>query len=360
MKPELAMSPNPPVPDALACWNAVLRKDRAANGSFVYAVRTTGVYCRPSCGARLPKRENVVFFATGVHAQQAGFRACMRCEPDAVHSGARHAHAVERVCRLIEASDQPMSLEHMALEANLSPHHFHRVFKALTGVTPKSYNDRVRSQRLRAALDRADRVTGAIYDAGFNSSSRFYERAQETLGMTPSQYRKGGEGLPIRTAHAQCSLGVVLVAATATGICAILLGDDAQALLQDLRMRFPHAQLLGTEPAFEQLVSRAIEAIEHPGTALELPLDIRGTAFQQRVWAALRGIPPGTTATYTEIAERLGTPKAVRAVAAACAANPIAVAVPCHRVVRRDGDLAGYRWGLERKRELLEREKPDE
>jgi len=359
MKQELAVPPNPPVPDALDCWNAVLRKDRAANGSFVYAVRTTGVYCRPSCGARRPKRENVVFFATAEHAQRAGFRACMRCNPDAMDSGTSHALAVERVCRLLEASDQPMSLEHMALEANLSPHHFHRVFKAITGVTPKAYAVRVRSQRVQIALNRAERVTGAIHDAGFNSSSRFYERAHETLGMTPSQYRKGAEGLPIRTAHAQCSLGVILVAATATGICAILLGDDVQALLQDLRARFPRAQLQGTDPAFEHLVSRAIEAIEDPGTTPELPLDIRGTAFQQRVWEALRHIPPGTTATYTEIAERLGTPRAVRAVAAACAANPIAVAVPCHRVVRRDGDLAGYRWGLERKRELLKREKPD-
>jgi len=360
MKQELAVPPDAPVPDALDCWNAVLRKDSAANGSFVYAVRTTGVYCRPSCGARLPKRENVVFFATGDDAKREGFRACMRCEPDAIRSSSRHAACVERVCRLLEASDQPVSLERMAREADLSPHHFHRVFKALTGVTPRAYADRVRSQRIQAALDGPAQVTDAIYDAGFNSSSRFYERAQERLGMTPSQYRRGAEGLQIRTAHAQCSLGVILVAATGTGICAILLGDDAEVLLHDLRLRFPRAQLQGTEPAFEQLVSRAIEAIEHPGTAPELPLDIRGTAFQQRVWEALRRIPPGTTATYTEIAERLGRPKAVRAVAAACAANPIAVAVPCHRVVRRDGDLAGYRWGLERKHELLKREKQEE
>ena len=342
--------------DAPAMWDAIARRDRSADGRFVYAVRSTGVYCRPSCGARLPKPENVLFYDNGAAAARAGFRACKRCKPNEGTREMPHAPAIERVCRLIEAADDSPRLEQLASVAGLSPHYFHRVFKAITGVTPRAYADRQRVRRMQTHLAEASSVTNAIYDAGYNANSRFYEKSHGVLGMTATQYRNGGAHARIRFALAQCSLGAILVAVTGQGICALLLGDDPEALLRDLQDRFPRAELVGGERDFDQFVARVIAMVENPGLAHDLPLDIRGTAFQQRVWEALRAIPPGTTATYAEIAARLGAPKSARAVAAACAANPIAVAVPCHRVVRRDGDLAGYRWGLERKQKLLKRE----
>jgi len=337
-------------------WSAVLARERRADGRFWYSVRSTGVYCRPSCPSRQARRENVAFHASPEDAERAGFRACKRCRPDQAGPEAQRADAVARACRLIECSEDSPSLQQLAAASGLSRFHFHRVFKAVTGLTPKAYADAHRHRRLRDQLGRGASVTEAIYDAGFGSTGPFYAGASGALGMTPSRYRRGGAGVAIRFAIAQCSLGAILVAASDLGICAILLGDDPEALLQDLQDRFPHAELQGGDAAFDRQVAQVVGFVEQPGLGLELPLDIRGTAFQQRVWQALRTIPAGGTASYAEIAERIGSPKAVRAVAQACAANALAVAIPCHRVVRNDGALSGYRWGVERKRALLDRE----
>jgi AraC family transcriptional regulator of adaptative response/methylated-DNA-[protein]-cysteine methyltransferase len=338
-------------------WDAVRRRDRAADGAFCYSVLTTGVYCRPSCAARLPRRANVAFHATCQEAEAAGFRPCRRCRPNEGSLAERHASVVAHACRLIEAAEEPPSLDALARSAGMSRFHFHRVFKTVTGVTPKAYADARRARRVRDELAQRATVTEAIYGAGFNSSGRFYAASSDLLGMTPSAYRAGGDGAAIRFAVGECSLGSILVAATDKGICAIQFGDDPDALVRDLQDRFPKALLVGGDEGFERLVAAVVGLVEAPAQGLFLPLDVRGTAFQQRVWQALRAIPSGTTASYAEIAGRIGRPKAVRAVAQACAANPIAVAIPCHRVVRTDGALSGYRWGAERKRALLEREK---
>jgi len=342
--------------DEARWWQAVRRRDPSFDGEVFFAVRTTGVYCRPSCASRPAKRENVAFFLTAVEAEKAGYRACKRCRPDRLGAPDPQVEAVKRACVEIEAAEETPKLADLAASAGLSPHHFHRVFKAITGVTPKAYAAETRARRAAQKLRTAETVTEAIYDAGFNASSRFYETAAARLGMTPSVSRSGGAGARIRFAVGEASLGAVLVAATTKGVCAILLGDDAERLLRDLQDRFPRAELIGGDAEFERTVAEVVGLIEAPGQRLDLPLDIRGTAFQQRVWAALRAIPPGTTATYKEIARAIEKPKAVRAVAQACAANPLAVAIPCHRVVRTDGDLSGYRWGIERKRELIARE----
>jgi AraC family transcriptional regulator of adaptative response/methylated-DNA-[protein]-cysteine methyltransferase len=340
-----------------AHWRAIERRDRAADGTFVYSVRTTGVYCRPSCAARLPRRENVAFHATCADAERAGFRPCKRCRPNEPALADQQAAAVARACRLIEEAEEAPGLAALAQAAGLSRFHFHRVFKAVTGVTPKAYAAAHRGKRVRAELAQGGTVTEAIYGAGFNSSGRFYAAAPDLLGMTPTQFRAGGSGNVIRFAVGECSLGAILVAATERGVCAIELGDDPAALVRALQDIFPKARLVGGDAAFEQLVAKVVGFVEAPAHGLELPLDIRGTSFQQRVWKALRAIPAGSTATYTEIAKRIGRPRAVRAVAHACASNAIAVAIPCHRVVRMDGSLAGYRWGVARKRALLAREK---
>ncbi|KXG79254.1 bifunctional DNA-binding transcriptional regulator/O6-methylguanine-DNA methyltransferase Ada [Pseudomonas mosselii] len=334
-------------------WHAVQARDTAATGHFVYAVRTTGVYCQPACKSRLAKRENVEFFSAAAQAEAAGYRPCKRCKGG---QGSRRTELVARACRLIEASQTAPNLDQLGSELNVSPFHLHRLFKAETGLTPKAYASAFRAQRLRERLDAAGSVTEAIFDAGYNSNSRFYESAGERLGMRPREYRAGGQGATIRFALAQCSLGAILVAQSERGICAILLGDEPEPLLKDLQDKFPKAQLIGGDDAFERLVAEVIGFVEAPALGLALPLDVQGTAFQERVWQALREVPAGTTVSYTDIAERIGAPKAVRAVAQACAANAIAVAIPCHRVVRRDGDLSGYRWGIERKRQLLDRE----
>jgi AraC family transcriptional regulator of adaptative response/methylated-DNA-[protein]-cysteine methyltransferase len=339
-----------------ACWRAVERRDRAADNTFVYSVRTTGVYCRPSCAARLPRRENVAFHATCADAERAGFRPCKRCRPNEPALADQQAAAVARACRLIEEAEEAPSLAVLAQAAGLSRFHFHRVFKAVTGVTPKAYAAAHRGKRLRAELTQGGTVTEAIYGAGFNSSGRFYAAAPDLLGMTPTQFRAGGSGNVIRFAVGECSLGAILVAATERGVCAIELGDDADALVRELQDRFPHAELTGGDAEFEALVAHVVGFVEAPGVGLALPLDLRGTAFQQRVWQALRAIPAGTTVSYGELARRIGAPRAVRAVAGACAANTLAVAIPCHRVVRTDGALSGYRWGVARKRALLARE----
>jgi len=337
-------------------WAAVRARDPEADGTFFYSVKTTGVYCRPSCAGRPARPENVAFHAVAADAERAGFRPCRRCKPDQPPAAERRATQVAELCRLLENGDRAPTLEELASHAGLSASHTHRLFKAVTGVTPKAYAAAHRARRVRRELSASGTVTEAIYGAGYGSSARFYEKSSELLGMTPTKYRNGGAELPIRFAIGECSLGSVLVAATARGVCAILLGDDPEELAHDLERRFPRAKLIGADADFEDLVARVVGLMERPGTPASLPLDIRGTAFQQRVWKALSGIPAGTTRTYSEIAGAMGEPRAVRAVAQACAANPLAVAIPCHRVVRTDGDLSGYRWGVERKRELLARE----
>jgi AraC family transcriptional regulator of adaptative response/methylated-DNA-[protein]-cysteine methyltransferase len=337
-------------------WAAVVARDPEADGQFFYSVKTTGVYCRPSCAARLARPENVRFHATCAEAEQAGFRPCKRCKPDQPPRAEQHAAKVAEICRLIEDAESVPDLDTLASRAGMSTYHFHRIFKATTGLTPKAYAIAHRASRVRDQLDRSRTVTEAIFDAGYNSTGRFYEKAHEVLGMTPSNYRAGGANIRIRFALGECSLGSIAVATSERGVCAILLGDDPDALVRDLQDRFPHANLIGGDPEFEQLVAKVVGFVEAPGVGLDLPLDIRGTAFQQRVWQALRKIPAGSKVSYADIAKRIGSPSAVRAVAQACAANPLAVAIPCHRVVRNDGALSGYRWGVERKRALLERE----
>ncbi len=338
-------------------WAAVVARDYAADGAFYYSVRTTGVYCRPSCAARLANPKNVRFHATPADAERAGFRPCKRCKPDQPSLEQQHAAKVAEACRRIEGADEAPGLADLAQAVGLGPHHFHRVFKAVAGVTPKEYAAAHRAGRVRDGLKRSNTVTEAIYDAGFNSSGRFYAQTDAVLGMTPRDYRAGGTNTQIQFAVGECSLGAILVARSAKGVCAILLGDDPDALVRDLQDRFPRAELIGGDAGFEALVARVVGFVEAPGLGLDLPLDVRGTAFQQRVWQALREIPAGKTASYAEVARRIGAPKAVRAVAAACAANALAVAIPCHRVVRTGGGLSGYRWGVERKRALLENER---
>ena len=337
-------------------WAAVTARDPRADGTFFYSVRTTGVYCRPSCPSRAARPENVEFHASAADAQRAGFRPCRRCKPDQLPRAEQHAAVISELCRLIENAEQPPTLEHLAQRAGLSPFHLHRIFKAVTGVTPKQYATAHRTRRIKSELSRAGTVTEAIYGAGFNSNGRFYEQSHSVLGMTPTAYRAGGVNTEIRFAIGECSLGSILVAASERGVCAILIGDEPDALARDLQDRFPRAHLIGGDAQFEQLVAQVVGFVEAPALGLNLPLDVRGTAFQQRVWQALREIPVGTTASYTQIANRIGAPKAVRAVGGAIAANPIAVAIPCHRVIRTDGSLCGYRWGVERKRALIERE----
>ena len=339
-----------------ARWDAVCARDARADGHFVYAVRTTGVYCRPSSSARRPRRENVEFFTSAAEAERAGYRASRRAGADATRRAEDRAGIVSRACQWIEAAESPPSLQALADEAGMSPFHFHRIFKAETGVTPAAYGAAARGRRVRARLGAAPTVTEAIYAAGYNANSRFYEGVDDLLGMRPSEYRDGGANASIHFAIGQCSLGAILVARSARGICAIMLGDDPDQLARDLQDQFPRAELIGADAAFEQLVALVVGFVESPQLGLALPLDVRGTAFQQRVWQALREIPAGCTASYAEIAKRIGRPAAVRAVAQACAANPLAIAIPCHRVVRSDGGLSGYRWGVERKRALLKRE----
>jgi AraC family transcriptional regulator of adaptative response/methylated-DNA-[protein]-cysteine methyltransferase len=341
-------------PDAM--WAAVVARDASFAGQFYIAVKTTGVYCRPGCPARLPKRDNVRFFDTRDEAERAGFRPCKRCKPNQPSLDQVHAAKIAQACRLIEAADEAPKLDALAEIVGLSPYHFHRIFKQTVGVTPKAYAVAHRNKRVRAELPTSDTVTAAIYDAGFNSNGRFYANASEVLGMAPTDFREGGAGQDIRFAIAECWLGLVLIAASEKGVCAILFGDDPEELRCDLQDQFPRARLIGSDKSFEELTAKVIAFVEAPGQGLDLPLDIRGTAFQHRVWDALRRIPVGSTASYAEIAEKIGASKAVRAVARACATNRIAVAIPCHRVVRSDGGLSGYRGGVERKRALLAKE----
>ena len=339
-----------------ARWRAVASRDRAAAGEFFYSVATTGIYCRPGCPSRRPRREHVGFHASREDAERAGFRPCRRCRPDEPSLAERHASAVAAACRLIETAEEVPRLDALAEAAGMSRFHFHRVFKAATGCTPRAYAAARRADRTREALRGSGTVTDAIYGGGFGSNGRFYAQSAAILGMSPAAFREGGSNETIRFAVGECTLGAILVAATAKGVCAILLGDEPEALVHELEDRFPRAGLIGGDSEFETLVARVVAFVEAPGHGQELPLDLRGTTFQQRVWEALRGVPAGSTASYREIAERIGSPGAARAVARACASNPLAVAIPCHRVVRTDGAPGGYRWGVERKRALLERE----
>jgi AraC family transcriptional regulator, regulatory protein of adaptative response / methylated-DNA-[protein]-cysteine methyltransferase len=339
-----------------ARWEALVRRDRNANGVFVYGVLTTFVYCRPVCPSRLPKYQNIRFFDTCKQAERAGFRPCKRCHPTRAAGHENHSAAIVKACHIIESREEHVPLKNLASEVGLSPFHFQRLFKKNVGITPKQYAMETRFKQVRAGLQKKASVTEAIYEAGFGSSSRFYENAEAVLGMKPSEYRQGATGVDIRFAVAKSPLGWVLIAATVKGICAIEFGDGPDILERRLRERFSKARILDNDDVFKKWVEQILAHLESPQRSLNLPLDIRGTAFQRLVWKVLREIPPGSTASYTDIAEKIGRPKAARAVARACASNKIAVAIPCHRVVRRSGRLGGYRWGTERKRAMLERE----
>jgi AraC family transcriptional regulator of adaptative response/methylated-DNA-[protein]-cysteine methyltransferase len=338
-------------------WKRIGARDRSADGLFWYSVMTTRVYCRPSCPSRAANPENVQLHDTIEAARATGFRPCKRCKPDGLSVDAEIAVIVAKTCRLIEKSEEEPSLIQLATAAGLSPSHFHRLFKATTGLTPKDYAAAHRAARVRDGLSSGNSVTEAIYNAGFNSSGRFYEKSTNMLGMTPTRYRSGGTDEEIRFAVGESSLGTFLVASSRKGVAAILIGSDPDELVRSLQDRFPKARLIGADAEYKALVARVVGLIDAPCQGLGLPLDIRGTAFQQRVWRALQEIPVGHTASYAEIAHRIGLPKALRAVAGACAANNLAVAVPCHRVVRTDGSSSGYAWGVDRKRLLLDREK---
>ena len=337
-------------------WARIVARDRSADGQFWYSVMTTGVYCRPSCPSRTANPKNVQLHDTLEAAKATGFRPCRRCNPDGPSIDCGNAAIVAKACRLIEQGEEEPSLTELADAVGRSASYFHRLFKAATGVTPKDYATAHRAAKVREGLVSGNTVTEAIYDAGFNSSGRFYEKSTDMLGMTPTQYRAGGANEDIRFAVGQCSLGAILVALSKKGVASILLGSDPGELVRGLQDRFPKANLIGDDSTYEAFVARVVGFVEAPSLGLDLPLDVRGTAFQQRVWQALREIPAGETVSYAEVARRIGTPKAARAVAGACAANNLAVAIPCHRVVRNDGSLSGYAWGVERKRMLLDRE----
>jgi AraC family transcriptional regulator, regulatory protein of adaptative response / methylated-DNA-[protein]-cysteine methyltransferase len=336
-------------------WESVLTRNSTADGTFVFAVKTTGIFCRPSCPAKTAKPENVLFFDNPDQAAAAGFRPCRRCNPTGQSVDETNIAIIAAACRMIERSEEIPKLNDIAAAMGFSASHFHRLFKATTGLTPKAYASAHRMNRLRNELTSEETsVTKAIYDAGFNASSRFYTQSNKSLGMTPKRYKHGGHGVDIRFAVGQCSYGAILVAASDKGICSIAMHDDPDVLVKELQDLFPKANLVGGDEAFERVVAEVIGFVDNPGIGLNLPLDIQGTAFQQRVWQALADIPVGQMVTYRDIASAIGAPKAVRAVAQACAANKIAVAIPCHRVVRSDGDISGYRWGVERKRAILE------
>lgn len=337
-------------------WARIVARDKSADGAFWYSVATTGIFCRPSCPSRTAKPGNVTIHDSLQSARATGARACRRCNPEGSSPDAENAAIVERACRMIEEAEQVPALGELADAAELSPGYFHRLFKTVTGVTPKDYAAAHRAGRVRQSLLETETVTAAIYEAGFGSNGRFYEASAKLLGMSPSAYRKRGERERLRFAIGQCSLGAILVASSDKGVAAILLGDDPNELVQDLQDRFSNAELIGGDADFEQVVARVVGFVEAPHNGFDLPLDVRGTAFQQRVWHALREVPAGETVSYSEVARRIGSPAATRAVAGACAANNIAVAIPCHRVVRNDGDLSGYRWGVERKRQLISAE----
>lgn len=352
--------PLQPLPATPARWAAIEARDRAADGSFVFAVRTTGVYCRPSCAARAARRENVLFFADCGAAERAGFRPCRRCAPQRAAPDEVLAATIADACRRLDAAvaqGRRLSLADLAAAAGYSASHFHRAFRRATGLTPREYGDAARFQRLRGALAAGEGVLDAISAAGFASPSRAYAGAQRELGATPAAFRRSARHEDVRYALRSTSLGAVLVAATAAGVCAIALGDSPGALEEALRAQHPEARRVVPDEELAAHVDEIVQFVDRPATRLRLPLDVAGTAFQRRVWKALVALPPGTTTSYGALAAAIGAPRAVRAVARACAANPAALAIPCHRVVAKDGSVTGYRWGVERKAALLERER---
>jgi AraC family transcriptional regulator of adaptative response/methylated-DNA-[protein]-cysteine methyltransferase len=344
----IRMTIEPTISDERA-WEAFEARDRAYDGRVIGAVITTGIYCKPSCPARRPKRENVIFYADADAARAAGFRPCLRCKPDEV---GRDRVAVAEAVALIEAAEEPLGLDELAERVGYAPHHFHRLFKRATGVTPAAYARGLRARRAATALTQEDTVTGAIYEAGYSAPSRFYETANARLGMTPSVWKRGGAGVTIRWTIASTSLGPLLIAATDKGICRVAFDEDAL----ELARRFPVAEIVQGGAALESLAERVVAEVETPGRDADLPLDVQGTAFQEAVWQALRAIPAGETRSYAQLATAVGHPNAVRAAGTACGANHVAVLIPCHRAQRSDGSMGGYAYGVERKRVLLRRE----
>ncbi len=346
-----------PLENANQSWqNAIFERNFQFDEKFVYAVRTTGIYCRPSCPSKVANLENMIIFGSGFAAERSGYRPCMRCKPDFSVNFDKNLFVVEKICRLIESADEYPSLNEMAKESGLSQSHFHRVFKQFTGITPKAYISVCRAKRMQQKLIACQSVTEAFCNSGYNASSRFYAETGKQIGMKPNQFQKQGVGTKMRFAIGQCTLGAILVATTERGVCAVELGDDPNELLEDFQDRFKNAQIVGTDVEFEKTIAHVIGLIENPRQKFALPLDIQGTIFQQKVWEVLRKISIGSTKTYSEVANILGNPSAVRAVAGACTKNKLAIVIPCHRVIKKDGALSGYRWGVERKAQLLERE----
>ncbi|UCC48537.1 MAG: bifunctional DNA-binding transcriptional regulator/O6-methylguanine-DNA methyltransferase Ada [Gemmatimonadota bacterium] len=344
--------------DDLSRWETVLARDSTYDGRFVYAVRSTGIYCRPSCPSRRPQREQVKFFPIPEVAERAGFRACRRCRPDLAHASDPLLERVRRVCRFIdEHPEAKRTLAQLAGHVGTSPHHLQRSFKAVLGITPRQYADARRLHRFKRELGNGASVTRALYEAGYGSSSRLYERASSQLGMTPATYRRGGRGARIRHTTTACTLGRLLVAATDRGVCAVSLGDDDASLTAALRDEYPHAEISRDDEGLGRWVEALLSYLDGRCRDVDLPLDVRATAFQRRVWELLRAIPSGETRSYSEMARQLGAPRAARAVARACASNPVSLIVPCHRAVRADGTPGGYRWGVERKQALLMKER---
>lgn len=336
-------------------WQAVCERDAQADEQFVFAVRTTGIFCRPSCRSRRPLRENVGFYPDAAAAQAAGFRPCKRCQPDNIDPLRQRQAKVETACRLLE-QDPPVTLETLADAVAMSPWHFHRLFKSVTGVTPKAWQMAWRTKRLHDTLSQKQTITDAVLAAGFPDSSSYYRQANSALGMTASQYRNGGSNTAVHYTLTQCALGFCLVAESERGICAVLLADSEDEVMAELQQIFPHAQREPGSECFAERVAMVVRRLNDPHSPFTLPLDLQGTAFQLQVWQALRALSPGETISYQRLAERIGKPKAVRAVASACAANKLAIIVPCHRVVRTDGGMSGYRWGATRKARLLQQE----
>lgn len=339
-----------------ARWQAVENREAAADDQFVFGVITTGIFCRPSCRARHPLRQNVRFFQDAAAAQEAGFRPCKRCQPDRAPLHQQRLERIRQACALMDAREETMSLEALASEMAMSPFHFHRLFKSVTGLTPKAWQTARRNQRLRHALTQGEAVTPALYQAGFGSGSSYYRDADSALGMTATQFRNGGKQLSLRYAMVDCHVGRCLVAQSPRGICAVLLGDDDAQLEAQLTALFPHAERQLAQHDFSDILEKVVACIQTPEYLPDLPLDFQGTLFQQQVWEALRTIPAGETISYQALAAKVGKPSAVRAVASACGANRLAIIVPCHRVIRQDGQLSGYRWGVARKAMLLQHE----
>jgi AraC family transcriptional regulator, regulatory protein of adaptative response / methylated-DNA-[protein]-cysteine methyltransferase len=354
LEPNPAVQSSDPADDQR--WNAVVRRNRAHDGEFVFAVSTTGVYCRPSCPARRPRRENVQFFRGPDQAERAGYRACLRCRPRSLN-GNQQSATVKAICRFIEQHlDEPLPLARLGEEFHQSPFHLQRRFKTVLGITPRQYADSCRLRLLKRNLQAGDSVTRAMYDAGYGSSSRLYERTASQLGMTPDRYRRGAIAAAIRYTCADSPLGRMLIAATDRGICAIQFASSDEELLEGLKREFPFAARKADNGGLKSWVAALVRHIRGKDLDSSLPLDIRATAFQRRVWTYLQSIPFGATRSYRQVAKAIGQPRAARAVARACATNPVAVAIPCHRVIREDGGMGGYRWGMERKKALLEME----